>query len=79
MHVGRGTNIEAGASFNAFAAAQNTVYSNNNQYFPLILVNKSPFLHFSYVNVHLDVLFKKTSRSVLSGSKNLGEAESFYT
>ena len=59
MHVGRGTNIETGASFNACAATQNTGYSNNNQHFRLILVNKSPFLHFSYVNVHLDVLFKK--------------------
>ena len=47
------------ASFNACAAAQNTGYSNNNQYFRLILVNKSSFLYFSYVNVHLDVLFKK--------------------
>ena len=55
----RGTNIETGASFNACAAAQNTGYSNNNQYFRLILVTKSSFLHFSYVNVHLDVLFKK--------------------
>ena len=60
MHVGRrGTDTETGASFNACAAAQNTGYSNNNMYFRSILVNKSPFLRFSHVNVHLDVLFKK--------------------